>query len=376
MVDSTLLSPFDALVADPASELAEQALAAGRKPIGMTCSFVPEPLLSVPGLMPLRVRAPGVVGTPLADTYLSSVICPYARSILESVLDGAQAHLAGWVLAASCDHLRRLADNVAYLQPPEFFHVLDVPHNSDDLAVSFFTDELRRLAHHLAEHFDVSVGPEALRRSIAEHNAHLARVRALLELRWRHPPALSGTAFHRIMVACSSAPKEALRVPLEELVAALRRSSGLAEPRARLLWVGSQLDDPRHLSLIESQGAVVVAERCCLGSPPLLEPIVADGDPLHALAEHFLRGTSCPRMMDRLAQRAADVGAWAERSGADGIVIATMKFCDLWGVESSLLAEVLRDEGWPVLRLEREYAVTGEGQTRTRVQAFIESMGK
>jgi len=30
----------------------------------------------------------------------------------------------------------------------------------------------------------------------------------------------------------------------------------------------------------------------------------------------------------------------------------------------------------PVLRLEREYRQSGEGQLRTRVQAFIESMGK
>ncbi|RPJ82729.1 MAG: 2-hydroxyacyl-CoA dehydratase, partial [Deltaproteobacteria bacterium] len=43
---------------------------------------------------------------------------------------------------------------------------------------------------------------------------------------------------------------------------------------------------------------------------------------------------------------------------------------------SSLLASALRKKGVPVLCLEREYQMTGEGQIKTRVQAFIESMGK
>jgi len=372
----TLPPIFDAIVADPRNELLGRAAADGRQAIGVTCSFVPEPLLAVDGLVPIRVRANGVVGTPLADTYLSSVVCPYVRSLLESVLDGLQGHLAGWVLAASCDHLRRLADNMEYLRRADFLHVLDVPHKSDDLAVDFFTNELQGLAEQLKQHFGVDTGPEALRSAIAKHNEHLTLVRTLAALRWRDRPALTGAAFHRVMVACATAPKDLLRRPLERLCEQLADEPGVAPPRARLLLVASQVDDPDYLRLIESQGAVIVADRFCLGSLPLGEPIPTTAEPFRALAEHYLRTTSCPRMMDDVAERAADVIGWAERSGADGIVISTMKFCDLWGVEASLLSEVLRDAGWPVLRLEREYALSGEGQVRTRVQAFIESMGK
>jgi len=57
-------------------------------------------------------------------------------------------------------------------------------------------------------------------------------------------------------------------------------------------------------------------------------------------------------------------------------VIEIMKFCDLWGVESAVLAQALRTAGLPVLRLEREYALGGAGPLRTRVQAFLESMGR
>ena len=50
----------------------------------------------------------------------------------------------------------------------------------------------------------------------------------------------------------------------------------------------------------------------------------------------------------------------------------TMKFCDLWGYEVLSVLDNIRDEGIPIVRIEREYPFTGEGQLRTRFQAFIE----
>jgi benzoyl-CoA reductase/2-hydroxyglutaryl-CoA dehydratase subunit BcrC/BadD/HgdB len=56
----------------------------------------------------------------------------------------------------------------------------------------------------------------------------------------------------------------------------------------------------------------------------------------------------------------------------DGIVCARLKFCDHWAGFRKLLTDTLPEEGVPVLDLEREYATTGSGQIRTRVQAFLE----
>ncbi len=36
----------------------------------------------------------------------------------------------------------------------------------------------------------------------------------------------------------------------------------------------------------------------------------------------------------------------------------------------------LQEEGIPFLKVEREYVTSGTGQLKTRVQAFIEAMGK
>lgn len=364
----------DDILSDPTGDTVVDAVRSRGHGIAYTCSFVPEPLLSVRGLTPIRLRVPNISGTPLADTYLSSVLCPYVRSLLEVALDDMLPQVDGWVLTASCDAMRRLHDNLTYLVDPPFVRILDVPHKSEEASIAWFERELLELSEALSTHFEVDLGADALRESIDRSNEFRALMRSLSELRKREPSPISGTEFHRIMIAASSAPKEVLIEPLRAFVAERQGAVGQEKPRARVLLVGSQLDEPRFVQVIESCGAQVVADRFCNGALPGLEPIEHHAQPMHALAWHTMKKTACPRMMDDFARRLADILQIARDFRVDGIVVETMKFCDLWGVESAALVRCLRDAGMPVLRLEREYADGGEGQVRTRVQAFLESM--
>ena len=104
---NTWQSILDEIMGEPENDQLEKAMANGRIPIGYTCSYVPRVILSVDGLVPVRMRAPGIAGTEIADIYLSKVTCSYARSLLEFAMDDRYAFLGGWVFAASCDHLRR-----------------------------------------------------------------------------------------------------------------------------------------------------------------------------------------------------------------------------------------------------------------------------
>jgi len=373
----SILPPiFDQILADAGNPLVAEAVGEGRAAIGYSCSYIPEALLSVDGLFPVRLRAPGVAGTPMADTYLSSVVCPYPRSVLEWALEDRYRFLAGWVFAASCDHLRRLYDNLAYLLRPQFNYIVDLPHKTASTARSWYVDELGLLADALGAHFGVDTGSAALRRAIARYNQQVAVLRRIGLLRRRPEPPISGSDFHRLFAASAAAPREKLVEALEALECSLADGHGIDSYRARLMVVGSQLDDPAYLEVIEATGGLVVADRFCFGSLPGLEPIPDADNPLHALAEHTLRRVRCPRMMGDFNLRLGDVEQAVREFSVDGVIVETMKFCDIWGYEATSLADALRRAGVPVLRVEREYARGGEGQLRTRVQAFLESMGK
>jgi benzoyl-CoA reductase/2-hydroxyglutaryl-CoA dehydratase subunit BcrC/BadD/HgdB len=376
MKQSADISLFDDLLAEPLNRLVERAVDEHRVPLGYTCSYVPATLLSVGKLFPVRLRAPGIAGTELADTYMSNVICSYTKSLLECALGGAYDHLGGWVFTANCDHMRRLMDNLAYLRKPAFCHVLDVPHKRGGPALDWFAGELGVLAEKLSDHFGVSAAGDDLAAAIRNRNEFTRLLRSIGDLRKNDPPLITGGEFHRIMTASLIAPKDLL-VPLAE---DFRRKAvergGVGPYRARIMVAGGELDDCSFIDVIESQGGLVAADRFCTGSLPGLDPVPEAGDPLMAIAEHTLYKVLCPRMMEEFEERAAAIRDTVREYRVDGVIIQAIKFCDTWGVEGSTLVSELRSRGIPVLRLEREYRHSGEGQLRTRVQAFIESMGK
>ncbi len=364
------------LLEEPCNALIEEAIENGRIPVGYACSMVPEALLSTGMLFPVRMRAPGLAGTEMADLYLSSVICSYTRSLLEFALDGRYGFLRGFVFVASCDHLRRLNDNLNYLEKPEFSHVLDIPHKTGEAALEWTVEELRRLATALEKAFDVDLCDENVRKSIVARNVLNASLREIGEMRKSPDPPFTGAQFHRLMMAAQTVPPDMMAPLVDAFRSEAERSPGVKGHRARVMITGSGLDDPGYTEIMESQGALVVADRYCTGSFPGLDPVDETGDPWTAMARRVLDGNRCPRMMEQFNTRADYIARLAREYRADGVVIESIKFCDTWGVETGALMDRLRAEGFPVLRLEREYRQSGEGQLRTRVQAFIESMGK
>jgi benzoyl-CoA reductase subunit C len=369
-------SDLDHLISEPESRPLEAAAEQGAVPIAYTCSYVPRVILSVDGLVPVRIRAPGATGTEIADIYLSSVICSYTRSLLEFAMDDRYAFLGGWVFASGCDHVRRLLDNLDYLTGPAFTHMVDPPHRTGDTALQWYCEELTALCQRLSDHFSVDTGPAALRTAIHEQDAFHRQLQAIADLRKQPTPPLSGTEFQRIMIAAQTLPTGIMASDVKKMLPVLDEREGTADYRARLMLVSGNLDDIDFIQAIESTGALVVADRFCTGSMPGIDLIEDDQDPLRAIARHTLFQTACPRMMEDFEDRLAEIMKIKEDYRVDGIVVTHLKFCDVWGIEAGLLTTRLREMGIPALRLERDYRLTNEGSLQTRIQAFLERMGK
>lgn len=366
---------FDELTGDPFNSYLQSAVDKGSLPIGYTCSYVPEVLLSVGNLLPVRARAYGVEGTELADIYLSKMLCSYVRSILEFSMDGRFDFLQGWVFTSSCSHLHRLYDNVEYLAKPDFNHILDVPSLSNDGAKKWYRKELEKLRCALSDQFTVDMSDDAISAAIATYNQQVATIKNIGTLRKDTHPSISGSEFHRLMTAWFTMPKQVVCAAAKEYHQTLTAREQPKKYRARLMVIGAQLDNPSFTDTVESQGGLVVADRYCTGSIPGLLEIDENKDPMTALTEHVFQRTSCPKMMEQFDQRLAQALAAIDEYSVDGVIIESIKFCDLWGYESSSLSAALRKAGIPVLTIEREYTQGAEGQLRTRIQAFLESMG-
>jgi len=144
----------------------------------------------------------------------------------------------------------------------------------------------------------------------------------------------------------------------------------------RLMIVSGCLEETAHLELIEGQGSAIVDDSLCFGRRYFDRLVDENQEPLLALAERYLFHLSCPRIEDDFKRRLEDVSRSVRDNRLDGLICEKLKFCDLWGGESFILRQESKKTGLPVLALERELYGGGEGQLKTRVQAFLERIGK
>jgi benzoyl-CoA reductase/2-hydroxyglutaryl-CoA dehydratase subunit BcrC/BadD/HgdB len=347
----------------------------GLRRIGYFCSYVPEEILSVPGLYPYRMRAPNTITTETGDSYLGLFNCSYTRAMLETILEHESRWMDGFVFTAGCDHLRRLYDNLLHATKPSFCRILGLPYKTHRDAMEWYVEELGLLKDALVDHFRVSIGDEELRSAIHACNENRRLLSSLNELRKGENPPIRGEDMQRIVISSFSLPKSLVNPALEDLIEQVERTGLDREIRARVLLMGSQLDDPAYVRVIEEAGALVVADGHCFGTLQYESPVETEPDPLTAISRRYLEKIPCPRMFDAYPERYSRIVETAREFGVQGIIIQTMKFCDCWGIEGNVFLNNLREEGFSVLRLEREYALGGVGQMKTRIQAFLESMG-
>ena len=229
--------------------------------------------------------------------------------------------------------------------------------------------------------YGIDTSDEAIRKAVAEHNELCALIRELGEFRKEEKPRITGYEFHVLCLATYVCPKYLVKDKLKETIEEVRnREPDDKAWRARVLLVGSEVDDSGLIKLIEEQGAFVCCDRFCFGSYPGRTPIVLhEGeDALTQVCRHYIRNCQCPRMMsmDKVYGRKKYVADLAHEYHADGVVYEQVKFCDPWAYERMLGSSMLQlDYGFPVLSVDRPYNVSSSvGQMRTRVQAFVESI--
>lgn len=350
----------------------------GGKVVGYFCSMIPEELFMAAGLLPFRMRATGSTGSEAGDAWLTSLNCSFPRHCLSLALEGGFEFLDGVVCINSCDHIRRLYDVWQRTLPTGFIEFLTLPRHAGPDQIAWYAEEFRLLEAKLEEYFGVEITTDAVRQAIRLANQTRRLQRHLYELRKREHPPITGAEALSVMVAGTAMPKEQYNELLGTLLEHLSAHDADEAYRARLLVTGGILDDPAWVSAIEEVGGLVVADITCFGARLMWEDVDEGmSDPLAALARYYLADRpSCPRLYGSQERRSQFAMQMFREFGCDGIVGEKMVFCDQWNVEHYLLGSDLKEAGIPFLSLERSYLTSGTGQLKTRVQAFIETMGK
>jgi len=350
----------------------------GGKVIGYFCTAVPEEMITAAGMLPYRMRATGSTGTELSDAYYSSVNCSFPRHCLNQALRGEFDFVDGIMCSNSCDHVRRIYDNWKRQIKTPFIDIMSLPRKVEEPQIEWYYDELNRVRENLEKHFGIKITDESIKKSIKLHNEVHVALRQLYELRKRENPPISGTDVMAVVVASTAMPRERFLGMIRELLDELRDADGISDYRGRLMIIGGILDDPEYVKVIEDIGGLVVTDSLCYGSRLFWVDVNEEiSDPIRALAEYYVHDRpSCPRTYGEQPRRLEYTLNMIRDFKVDGVILERMAFCDIWLVENYMYGLDLKEKEVPFLKLDREYILSGVGQLRTRVQAFLETMGR
>ena len=394
MKDLKHLIYFENLLQEANNDLVKQAKAEGKRAIGYTCYFMPEVLLDLPGCFSVRLRAPRCTSPDIATYYMSARVCHYARSLLERALEGGfnflDAQMATETCTGTCrfqEHLQQKhldsVKDMRIIDNDDFFcEFSDVPFKNNENGFQHFRGQLQaHVLEPLHEHFGIDISNEAIMKAVEQHNEVCRLINEIGDYRKLDNPTITGYEFHVINLVTLVCPKELILPYLRETAEELKtREPDMKWPfRCKVVLAGSENDDPDFTKLIESCGAEVVCDRYCYGAVESRIPIeIKEGDdPLYVIARHYLETSNCPRFMpqDEMRARKRRIAELAKEYHADGVIVASNKFCEYWSYERVIDTVVLpRDFGLPVCSIEKEYINSASGQLRTRFQAFVESI--
>lgn len=322
----------------------------------------------------------------IATYYMSSYLCGYSKALVERGIEGGYNHLNALIGSESCSEMNRCYEHFELLNLVDndkfFVSIADIPFKIMPHTIKHYKRQLQtKVLDKLRDVYGVDVSEKAMRKAVEEHNEVCRLITEIGEYRKEENPRITGYEFHVICLVSYVCPKyliiDKLRETAEELKT--REPDEKINYRAKIVVVGSEMDDPDFTKLMEESGALVVADRYCFGSLPGREEIQLsdDGDVLEEIILHYMKTSECPRYMshDKVEGRKEYVRKLVNDYHAEGVIYEQLKFCEYWGYERALASHIItNDFGIPSVSVDRQYTANASGQLRTRVQAFVESL--
>ncbi|MFI3229601.1 MAG: 2-hydroxyacyl-CoA dehydratase family protein [Bacillota bacterium] len=388
MKDLKHLYYFENLLKDANNDLVRQATADGKIAVGYTCYHMPEVLLNLGDCFSVRLRAPRTGSMEVSTYYMSNATCEYAKALLERGLEGGYKFLDCMAGVDVCECMNRSMENMELLGIEDkekegfFWCNLDAPCSDDEDCVLHLKDQVTtKVLNKLEANYKVDISDAEIRKAVAKHNKICKLITEIGNFRKLDNPTITGYEFHILTLATYCCPKDLIINELEETLEELKTREADAKKnfRAKVVVVGSEIDDPELIALIEESGAMVVADRFCYGSVPGRQEIVLtdDEDVLTQVCRNYLETNLCVRhcAKHKVQKRLDTVAELKEAYGADGIIYEQIKFCTYWSYERALASHIMNEEyNIPTLSIDRPYMSRTSGQLRTRVQAFVESI--
>ncbi|MCG8402635.1 MAG: 2-hydroxyacyl-CoA dehydratase family protein [Firmicutes bacterium] len=357
---------------------------AGGKVIGAFCVFVPEEIVRAVGGICIGLCSGIDVGAAEAEKVLPRNICPLIKSSMGFKLTKVCPYFESCDMVVgetTCDGKKKAFEILNDYIP---VHVMETPQMKKGRDRELWLGEVEDFAGLLERLTGNKITAETLSRSIREVNGKRRALMRLAEIRKNNPAPISGRDSLLIAQIAMYDDVERFTAQVDklcdELEQKVRDGDGVFPAGTkRLIVTGTPMAFPNWKvpHIIETSGAVIVAEELCTGLRYFENEVPEDAAALDSQMENVAArylGINCAvftpntARIDRLVQL-------VEEYRADGVVNCALSFCDPYAIEANRVEQTLKKKNIPLLKIETGYDREDAGQLKTRIEAFIEMLG-
>jgi benzoyl-CoA reductase/2-hydroxyglutaryl-CoA dehydratase subunit BcrC/BadD/HgdB len=328
----------------------------------------PEEIVMAAGFIPRKILGDVEIGTGPADEYLHNYFCPFARACFTEALTKAEKEWAGIGFAHGCDATNRHYDVWrAHLEIPFFW--VNTPMKIDAAARQFQLRELENFRAGLERAYELEISDEKLAAAIRLSNRIKEKLRELGALRAKHD--ISNLEYLETIREVLAAPRPEAPEKLDRTLAEWRRRPPFPRALEPILLTGSDVTSTEWMAALEEAGLRVVRDDLSLGERYYRAAIPEGIPPLKALVEYY--GTypqPATRVPSDLRLAYLEKALW--ENDLRLVVSQNLKFCEPYAIDAVWTTKRLKEKGFQVIHLEREYTPTLDQQVITRLETFKE----
>lgn len=351
----------------------------GQKIIGVTPMHFPEELIDASGAYPV-VFQENLEPITAAWSHMFPNFCAFSRSVADAIIKGEIDDFDAVILSDICVQTRWAFQIAKRHMKPDFIYMWWSQEYALDRNVPGAITRLEKVKEEIESVVGDTYGEAEIRASIELYNRQRALLRELFELR-RCRRGTIGAREIEGLVQSGMVMSKADHIPVLEAFLGEARERQIpadAESRPAVYVSGHLCHAVRGeiLDLIEDAGGLVVDDDMYVGSRYAATDVRTDLPVMEALARRYF-DAPCPSKAG-----APPEGDWSrtllanvERSRAGGVLMLVAKHCEPQMFYYPDVRDHLSAAGIPVTLIETEHEVISIEGTKTRIQAFVESIG-
>jgi len=337
---------------------------------------VPVELIIVAGMMPHRIKGNPESSIHLANKYLKSNFNPFFTSIFDRILDLTYSFANRLILSNLDESVVRLFYYLREIQrlepdpkipPVDYFEFL---HLKSETSLQYNRKQIEHFKQKIEQWASKTISDKDLWDAIAICNENRKSLAKLADL--RRQGRVSGVDALQLIGTSMLMSKQEHNQLLQRF---FTEYIPLSQPDSVRIYVeGSSLDNTQLYEMIESSGAIVVAEDSDWGNRIIEGQIAESGNPLDAITDFYFNRAPYPTKAS-IDERAEYCLNQAQKAQADGVIFFIYNGDQpaLWDYPEQKKA--LDAQGIPSLYLPQQpYNLNENPDLKQEIKAFVQSI--